>query len=209
MRYQQSGVELQLEARVATARVIRGGAQRTVNSASARRSVRRTRAALVARLDITSVKAQNKDALIYPIIYEAPRAATAPDAFPQMIFIAPPDLIDPPTRREAASIQPATVTPLVAEPPPQAAPPAANVQPALVNQSPPAQIPKAARQKLKLVEQSAALEAAVAAPRAVNDSSATLFAPYNNPGGHLSTAVPLLLILVLLLFIATYIFTIR
>lgn len=124
---------------------------------------------LVARLDLPRAKWQNKNALIYPIIYVSPDTPLEPavsDFYPQIIALAPPDLWAPL--------------------------PAHIAQPNAVLTSAPLLLP---REPLSSAAASSATE--------------RLFAEYNQPRKPLSVAVPVLLFAVLLLFVATYFFTIR
>lgn len=171
MRYQPRKAELEnrasLRASHAASAVIR-----PATDASAPRRIDPLPPAppLVARLNLPRARWQNKNALIYPIIYVSPDAALEQavlDSYPQLIALAPPDLWDP---------MPAPVAPPVAAPPP-------------VLVLPPPLAPK---------------PTAPAPPAA-----ARLFANYDQPRKPLSVAVPLLLVAVLLLFVATYVFTIR
>jgi hypothetical protein len=124
---------------------------------------------LVARLDLSRAKWQNKNALIYPIIYVSPDALPEPavsDFYPQIIALAPPDLWAP---------MPAHIA-----------------QPSAVSTSAPL-----------------SLSSEPSSSAAASSATERLFAEYNQPRKHLSVAVPVLLFAVLLLFVATYFFTIR
>lgn len=198
-----------------------GEAHRAHNNA-AQRIIQRAPQTWVARLDQTRARWQGKDALIYPIIYEplhAPPEPARANAVSQIVFIAPPDLVELPTTRATEAPLPETASLPVEVKSPTALPVEAGSSTAAAAPSVKTILPTAITLAAQMTPQAESAKATWAvkraapasapAPSVLPDSSKMLFASYNPPHPRLSTAVPLLLIAVLLLFVATYLFTIR